>query len=323
MKEKDFEQRYEPLWQQFEAQLEASRQGQSGPQAVFPEQYRQLCGHLSLARQRDYSEAMVARLNRLVMQGHHLLYRRDSRATVRRLGNALAVFVAALRCNRRYVLCSALLFILPALVMASGAYLSETFTYSLLSPEQASELESMYDPANDRLGPERDSETDLAMFGFYISHNISIAFKAFAGGVFFGLGTVAVVLYNGLYLGAVTGYLTRAGLGITFYPFVIGHGAFELTAIVISGAAGLMIGHALIHPGRRLRKDALRRAAAEAVKLMYGAVFMLFVAAFLEAFWSSSTRLPVAAKLSLGMLFWLFVLWFCFVSNMGAYREPE
>ncbi|MBA4503355.1 stage II sporulation protein M [Marinobacterium marinum] len=323
MKERDFEQQYEPLWQAFERQVEDCRQGVEKPQTTFPEQYRQLCGQLSLARQRDYSDALVARLNHLVMRGHHLLYQREARATVGRLGNALVAFVAALRQNRQYVLCAALLFILPALVMGIGTYLSETFMYSLVSPEQAAELESMYDPANDRLGPERDSETDLAMFGYYISHNIGIAFKAFAGGMFLGIGTLMVVLYNGLYLGAVTGYLTRAGFGITFYPFVIGHGAFELTAIVICGAAGLMMGHALIHPGRQRRLDALRTASAEAVKLMYGGVFMLFVAAFLEAFWSSSGQLPVAVKLVVGAALWLFVLWFCFFSKIGMSREPD
>ncbi|MBV0932334.1 stage II sporulation protein M [Marinobacterium weihaiense] len=322
MKEADFEQRYAALWQRLEAVLDAGGKVPP-PDERFPEHYRQVCGHLSTARQRDYSDALVNRLNRLVMLGHHRLYQRDSRASLQRLAEALAAFVTAVRRQRRYVICSALLFVVPALVMGVGAWLSESFAYSILSPAQAAELESMYDPGNDRLGAERDSETDLAMFGFYISHNIGIAFKAFAGGVFLGLGTVAVVLFNGLYLGAVTGYLTRAGLGITFYPFVIGHGAFELTAIVICGAAGLMIGHSLIHPGRWRRLEALRQAAAEAVKLMYGATFMLFVAAFVEAFWSSSSQLPVAVKLSVGALLWLFVLWFCFFSSLEARRESR
>jgi len=320
MKETDFEQRHAPLWQQLETLLDASDK-RSAPDERFPEYYRKVCGHLSTARQRDYSDALVNRLNRLVMLGHHQLYQRDTRATLQRLAAALAAFVTTLRRRQRYVIVSALLFVLPALVMGTGAYLSESFAYSLLSPQQVAELESMYDPANDRLGVERDSETDLAMFGYYISHNIGIAFKAFAGGMFLGLGTVAVVLFNGLYLGAVTGYLTRAGLGITFYPFVIGHGAFELTAIVICGAAGLMMGHAMIDPGRWRRLEALRQAAAEAVKLMYGATFMLFVAAFLEAFWSSSSELPVAVKLSVGALLWLSVLWFCFFSSLEARRE--
>ncbi|SIQ86692.1 Uncharacterized membrane protein SpoIIM, required for sporulation [Marinobacterium stanieri] len=322
MKETDFEQQHGTLWQQFELDIEACLEGKRQPAASFPEHYRQLCGQLSLARQREYSDVMVARLNRLVMQGHHLLYQRESKASIHRLGAALVAFVVALRNQRRYVICSALLFVLPACVMAVGTYLSEDFTYSILSVEQAAEFEAMYDPDNLRFGPERDAETDLAMFGFYISHNIGIAFQAFAGGIFFGIGTIFIVLYNGIYLGAVAGYLTRAGLSITFYPFVIGHGAFELTAIVICGAAGLMIGHALVKPGSLKRLEALRLSAIEAVKLMYGGVFMLFVAAFLEAFWSSSSDLAVPLKLSVGAALWLFVLWFCFFSSLGARREP-
>ncbi|SEG81460.1 stage II sporulation protein M [Marinobacterium lutimaris] len=323
MRERDFEQRYAEFWKAFESGLEAAGKSGQTPDKGFPEAYRQLCNHLAMARQRDYSEALVAYLNRLVMAGHHLLYQPESRVGIGRLAGALALFLTTLRRNRRFVICSALLFLLPALVMGVGTYHDESITYSLISPPQAAEMESMYDPANARIGPERDAETDLEMFGYYIQHNISIAFQSFAGGIFFGVGSVVVVLYNGLFLGAVSGHLTQAGFSETFYPFVIGHGAFELTAIVISGAAGMMLGYALISPGRLRRLEALRRAAAEAVKLMYGATFMLFIAAFLEAFWSSSTSLPVALKLSVGALLWIFVLWFCFFSSLGERREPE
>lgn len=322
MKERDFEAKYAALWDSFERQIAAKQSKTEKADARFPQQYRQLCNHLAMARQREYSEALVGRLNRLVMAGHHRLYQRERGVSIARLGGALALFVSTLRKNRSFLLCSTLLFLFPALIMGIGSYADESFTYSLISPDQAAGIEAMYDPSNDRLGPERDAETDLLMFGYYIKHNIGIAFQSFAGGVFFGLGAVLVVLYNGLYLGAVSGHLTQAGMSSTFYPFVIGHGAFELTAIVISGAAGMMIGYALINPGRQRRLEALRAAAAEAVNLMYGAVFMLFVAAFLEAFWSSSTQLPVALKLTVGAFFWVLVLWFCFFPSLGTRREP-
>ena len=92
--------------------------------------------------------------------------------------------------------------------------------------------------------------------------------------------------------GALAGYLAQRGLSPTFFSFIATHSAFELTAIVLSGAAGLRIGHALIAPGRMRRREALVRATEETATLLYGITVMLVAAAGVEAFWSSATWIP-------------------------------
>ena len=87
------------------------------------------------------------------------------------------------------------------------------------------------------------------MFGHYIRNNIGVSFQCFAGGLFAGIGSLFFLAYNGAFGGALAGYLTARGLSSTFYSFVATHSSFELTAIVISGAAGLRIGQALLSPG--------------------------------------------------------------------------
>jgi uncharacterized membrane protein SpoIIM required for sporulation len=89
---------------------------------------------------------------------------------------------------------------------------------------------------------------------------------------------------------------------------VVGHGAFELTAIVFSGAAGLRLGYAILNPGQLSRLDGLRQAGREVVPMLYGIVLMLIIAALLEAFWSSSSSLSIAIKYSVGALLWSLVL---------------
>ncbi len=101
------------------------------------------------------------------------------------------------------------------------------------------------------------------MFGFYIRHNIGIAFQCFAGGLFAGIGSLFYLIYNGAIIGAVAGYLTERGHGPTFWAFVVTHSAFELTAIVLSGAAGLKIGYSLVAPGRLTRVQSLVAATRE------------------------------------------------------------
>ena len=123
-----------------------------------------------------------------------------------------------------------------------------------------------------------------------------------------GIGPVLLLLFNGVMIGAVAGHLLVAGMGATFLPFVAGHGAFELPAIVIAGVAGLRIGIAVIAPGRYRRSESLRRAAHRVLILVAGFAFMFLLAAFVEAFWSSSVTVPGAFRLGVGGLLWALVL---------------
>jgi len=146
------------------------------------------------------------------------------------------------------------------------------------------------------------------MFGFYIWNNVRIGFQTFAGGLLFGVGSVWFLGANGVIIGAVAGYLTQVGYGDTFWSFVAGHSAPELLAIVLSGAAGMKMGLALISPGGVSRKAALMAAAKPAVRLMYGAAMMFVFAAFVEAFWSPLRSFPLEVKVAAGLAGWALAL---------------
>jgi len=119
-----------------------------------------------------------------------------------------------------------------------------------------------------------------------------------------------VLVFNGLMIGSVAGHLQAVGHGDPFWRFVCGHGAPELTAIVIAGAAGLRIGLDLVAPGRRRRVDALIEAGRVGAKLCLGVFAMLVFAAFVEAFWSSIAWMPAAIKYSVAAVLWsLTLLW--------------
>ena len=159
--------------------------------------------------------------------------------------------------------------------------------------------------------PGRDSthraDSRFGMFGFYVMNNVGIGFRSFAGGIFFGVGSALILAVNGLIIGATAGHLTRLGFGSTFWPFVVGHGALELTAIAICGAAGLLLGQALLAPGRQTRLAALRTRARSAIVLVLGAMAMLVLAAVIEAFWSPLPMVPTAVKVAFGTLWWILV----------------
>jgi len=270
--------------------------------------YRRACDHLSLARARSYPAYMIDRLERMTSQAHQVIYYRREFGPSYLREFAARQFPSAVRNHAAYVAVAAAAFLLPTLVLGFVVYWRPELILSVVSSETASSFEQMYSTSAESIGRARTASTDWVMFGYYIRNNISVSFQCFAGGLFAGLGSLFFLAYNGAFAGALAGYLTARGLSSTFFPFVSTHSAFELTAIVLSGAAGLRIGHALLAPRRLKRIDALVGAAREAVVLLYGVTAMLLVAAAVEAFWSSARWLPPAVKYTSAMICWTAVL---------------
>ncbi len=303
MSPNDFVRRFQADWQAIE---NLTRVAQSRPRArlagaaEFPARFRRLCQQLALARTRRYPAPIGERLNRLALSAHQALY--GSRGGP---WDEIKVFVVSdfPRLVRRHAglfwIATGLLY-LPALAMAALVWAQPEMIYGLIDPAQVAALEDMYEPGRTRIGVKRASDTNIMMFGHYIQNNISIGFQTFAGGLILGLGSIAALCMNGLYFGAVDMHLIRIGRAEPFYQFVAGHSAFELTAISLCGMAGLMLGRALLAPGLLSRREALVRSARVAVRIVYGAAGMLLVAAFIEAFWSSTTAVPPLAKYLVG-----------------------
>jgi uncharacterized membrane protein SpoIIM required for sporulation len=286
----------------------------------MPARYRRLCQTLALATDRQYSPDLIDRLNGLALRGHHALYRNRRRETQAVREFLLGGFAALVRSEWRLVTAAAILFFGPFLLLIAVLQQFPEFVHYLLPPEQIAGFQQMYDPASKRLGM-RPADTNLMMFGFYIWNNVRIGFQTFAGGLAAGVGSLWFLAANGVVIGAVAGYLTQVGFGETFWSFVAGHSAPELLAIVLSGAAGLRLGLAIISPGSVTRRAALVAAAKPAVRLMYGAALMFVLAAFVEAFWSPNTLVALEVKVGAGLAGWLaFVLYFLLAGRSRAAR---
>ncbi len=304
MRQAPFEASHAREWDEFEAFLE--RKDSFDP-AEMPARFRRVCQSLALAAERHYSAELVDRLNRLALRGHHALYANRRRESQQVWDFMLAGFPRLVRQEWRLVAAAALLFYGPLLGLIALLQVFPDFVHYLLSPEQLASFHQMYDPSNRRVGM-RESDTSFMMFGVYIWNNVRIGFQTFAGGMLAGVGSAGFLAANGVIIGAVAGYLTQVGYTETFWSFVAGHSSTELTAIVLSGAAGFKLGLAVIAPGNASRKAALVAAARPAVRIMYGAAVLFFVAAFVEAFWSPITEVPFSAKLAAGVAGWVVVL---------------
>jgi len=270
--------------------------------------YRRACEQLALAKARSYPAYLVDRLERLTADAHQVIYRQQAFGAASLKAMLATDFPRAVRAQARYVAAATALFVVPMLAVGVLVYLYPELILSVVGASTVASFEEMYSPAAESIGRVREASTDWIMFGFYIRNNISVAFQCFAGGLFAGLGSLFFLAYNGAFSGAIAGYLTERGMSSTFYAFVATHSAFELTAIVLSGAAGLRIGHALLAPGRLTRRQALVEATHDSAIILYGVVAMLLVAAAIEAFWSSASWLAPSVKYSVAALCWIAVL---------------
>jgi uncharacterized membrane protein SpoIIM required for sporulation len=312
LKELQFIERRQAEWEAWDRWLTPSKDGSDDLTGIavneLPGRFRRLSLDLALARDRQYSAGLVESLHRRVLAAHQRIYgvaKPRNGSVLAFIGSGLPALV---RREWRVVLVSFLLFFVPIGIMLAVLPQHPDAVYLVLSPQQAGQFEEMYAPDAKHLGRPRAASSEWGMWGYYIGNNIGIDFQCFAGGIAFGVGAVFYLLFNGLMIGAVAGHLTGIGYVETFWGFVAGHSAFELTGAVLSGAAGLKLGMALIAPGNRSRVAALKENAGIAVRLVCGAAMLTFLAAFIEAFWSSMRDVPFDVKVGVGIFMWSLTL---------------
>jgi uncharacterized membrane protein SpoIIM required for sporulation len=261
--------------------------------------YRKITGDLARARMLKMHPDVVDYLNQLVGRVHFLVYAPPPYPFRRILDFFRSGFPQAVRRQWRYILGAVLLVIVPAVASYGAVAAEPSLATAFAPPGYVEEVEKAFGKT---FGQEvRPSGMGALATSFYIVNNVKVAFFAFASGAFLGLGSAYIMAFNGMILGGVGAVIRQHGLSYNFWSFVASHGGIELGAIILSGAAGMRVGFALLNPGARTRKAALAEAGREAGLLMFGVILMLGLAALLEA-WVSPSTLPNGLKLTLGAL---------------------
>ncbi|EWH06061.1 membrane protein [Pseudoalteromonas lipolytica SCSIO 04301] len=306
MKQTQFVKSNTQSWDEFKALCEMER-SESLP-IHFPNLYRKICNDLAIAQSRQYSPILVEQINCLVQLGQKRLYLSRSNQFSELWHVARTAFPRALYENRVMLAVNLLAFWGLALIAFIWVRLDPDAAYTFLGQGTLLNIEKMYDPSGSVQSAERGASQDLLMFGVYIYNNIGIAFQMFAGGVLFCVGAAFFLLFNSFYFGAIAAHIVNVGFEGPFFSFVITHGSFELTAIIIASAAGCRIGYALLNPGQFTRAYAIKQAAQKALPLIVGAFLMLVIAAFIEAFWSPRD-IANEIKYTVGSGCWAYVLY--------------
>ena len=151
---------------------------------------------------------------------------------------------------------------------------------------------------------------ELEMFLGIAWNNIMVTFILFISGVFFAVGPVFFLMRNGIMLGSFQYYFFSKGLGIQSILVIWIHGTLEISAIIIAGAAGLILGHGILFPRTYTRMQAFRNSAKDGTKIAFGVVPFLIVAAFFEGFVTRHTEMPVWLSILILAASFVFVVWY-------------
>jgi uncharacterized membrane protein SpoIIM required for sporulation len=262
--------------------------------------YRGSAADLAYARRRFPGDPVVARLEALVTRGRAVVY-----GAVRTRTSARAFFLHGYW--ERLAERPAMIALAWALLLGPAALGA---AWALADPGAAIGLvPGDFSAAADPPAEGRDfGAGEGSVFATQVLlNNIRVTLLAFAGGLLFGLGTVASLGFNGLLLGVIGGLAFGAGNGEAFIRLVSSHGPLELSCIVVGGVAGLRLGLSLIRPGPRTRLRSLQHEARKAVELAAGTAPWLVLCGFLEGL-ATGPELPVAVQAGIGVglaaLFW-------------------
>lgn len=153
-------------------------------------------------------------------------------------------------------------------------------------------------------------EDPFVMFTYIAFNNIYVSFLVFVQGFFLGIGTIYGLFRNGVMLGSFEYFFFKHGLGLKSILVVFIHGTLEISAIVIAGAAGIILGNSILFPGTYPRGHSMRRGAMDGIKIMVGLVPVFLVAAFFEGYVTRHTGMPLWMSGSILVASAAFIIWY-------------
>ncbi|HEX4032371.1 MAG TPA: stage II sporulation protein M [Terracidiphilus sp.] len=297
-----------PYWERLAALL--SQADASGVRALTRVEleetallYRQVAGDLSTLRKDPSARAYAEHVNHLLARAHHIIYSTRRTSFINLFRYMRDEYPAVFQRNLRYVLLAIAVTLSGALFGTVVTLARPQFMRRMLGPQMVATIErhQMWTRSVVAIAP--------AASGWIMTHNLSVCFVAFAGGIAFGIGPLYSMFLNGMLLGVIGVACQQHGMSMDLWSFVAPHGSLELPSIILSGAAGFRLGHGVLFPGLYGRRDAVAAAGVEAARLIGGIIPLLVIAGSLEGFFSPSAA-PVWLKFAVGgVLFTLLVLW--------------
>jgi uncharacterized membrane protein SpoIIM required for sporulation len=324
-----FRKEREMSWLELEDYL--ARAEKKGIAALGPDElqrlpllYRSVLSSLSVARAIALDRNLLLYLENLSLRGFLVVYGPRHSFAPSAVSFFTRDFPAAVRLVRYHIAIAALVMLAG---VAAGYLLmaSDEDWFSSLVPGQLAGGRGPHSTRQDLLSHEIFApwpgmvDAFAKMANFLFSHNTVVGLLAFSTGLAAGVPTLVLIAYQGIILGAFLEFHVKQGLGVEFLGWIAIHGVTELSAIVLCGAAGLLIADKILFPDRYSRMQSLSMHGRIAAQIATGAVLLFFVAAILEGGFrqlvaSTGWRFVIGAVSG--------VVWFSYFALAGK-RKPS
>lgn len=268
--------------------------------------YRQTASDLAAVREDATSKQLAVYLNQLLGRCHNLIYLGHKPKVSGIVKFYRDTYPQVFRETLPQTLLALAIFAVTGLAAWAVTLHDPAFAHRVLGPRMMETIEQrkMWTDSIVAIKP-------VASSGI-MTNNLSVSFSAFAMGITAGLGTIWLMMVNGLMIGVIGAATWKAGMALQLWSFVAPHGVLELPAIFIAGGAGLEIARALLFPGLLPRKESLAQAGGRGAQLLLGTIPMLVIAGVIEGFFSPSNA-PVAMKFTLAAVLFPALLSYLFL----------
>jgi uncharacterized membrane protein SpoIIM required for sporulation len=213
-----------------------------------------------------------------------------------------------IRKHHRILLCAFLIFLFFAVLAAFSAANDQEFVRGVLGNDYV-EMTDQNIAKGDPFGVYKGQDS-FSMFLWIAVHNVQVSFMIFITGLMAGIGTLWLIFNNGVMLGAFQYYFFSKGLGWKSVLVIWIHGTLEISCIIVSGAAGLVLAKSLVFPGTYKRFHSIKLGVKDGIKMMIGLVPIFITAAFLEGFVTRYSKMPVWLSLLILISSAVFIIWY-------------
>ncbi|WNQ10303.1 stage II sporulation protein M [Paenibacillus aurantius] len=308
-----FVKRNRPLWRELEELLPLAEKRSRLKAADIDrltELYQTASSHLAAMQAAHPGDERTAYLNHLVGRAHNAVYQESARSRGRLSAFYLHRFPQMIGERGPFVLLALFLFVLGGFSGFLAVQADPLNLNSILPPSIA---EGIHPEETDQ--PRGDLHSPLVSTQI-MTNNIRVAVLAFLSGVTLGIGTVYLLVYNGVLVGALAAVFLQAGRSYVFWAYILPHGVIELTAIFIAGGAGLFMGYRMFVPGPYSRKYRFQQTAKESALLLLGTLPLFVAAGVIEGYLTPSTLSLEGKYLVAGATLLLLAVYYLY----GRYR---
>lgn len=287
MREKDFVEQNKQIWGRFERMVSGEKE--SSPDEMS-ELYNQITNDLSYARTYYNKRSIRVYLNQMAKTVYLGLYKHRTGRWKNFLKFWSDDLPLALYRARKELNISLIFFVASMAIGILSSIHDPEFAKVILGDRYINMTEANIKSGEPMAVYGSGTETDSFFRITY--NNLLVAFRTYILGAFFGVGTLVIMLYNGIMVGTFQYFFIERSLFQESFLTIWMHGSLEISAIIIAGGAGLTMGRGILYPGTLPRIQSFQIGARRSIKIMLGLIPVFITAGFIEGFFTRLTDLP-------------------------------